>query len=175
MSSNERIRELRIENKKLKDQVEKLEDRVLKLVGSVEFQISNNGLINEDILTLFNETKQKIDLLTPKIDKFYINELKRLADNGIEVRVILKDRSLIPTDYIPFFDELKSISNITMVTNPNIKNLVIFNEKRGLYAGMALDKDELEKASVIETMVNETSKVSKLQQYFDTYLPSFMR
>lgn len=172
---SERIRELRIENRKLKDQVEKLEDRVLKLVGSVEFQISKDGMINEDILTLFNETKQKIDLTTPRIDRFYTNELKRLSENGIEVRVILKDRSLIPAEYIPFFDELKSAQKIKMVTNPNIKNLLVFNEERGIYAGMALDKDELEKASLIETKVNETSKLSKLQQYFNDYLPSFMR
>lgn len=173
--SSERIRELRIENKKLKDQVEQLEDRVLKLVGSVEFQISKDGLINEDILTLFNETEQKIDLLTPRIDRFYTNELKRLSDNGIEIRVILKDRSLTPTDYIPFFDELKSAQKIKMVTNPNIKNLLVYNESRGLYAGMSLDKDELQKASIIETKVNDTSKLTKLREYFNNYLPSFMR
>ncbi len=177
--SDSRISELRLENSRLKEQVEKLEDKILSLVGNIEFQISgigsNKGLINEDILTLFNETRQKINIVSPKIDRFYTNELKRLSDNGIEVKIVLKDRSLISPDYIPFFDELKASEKITMVTNPNIKNLVIFNERRGLYAGMALDKDELEKTTLIETKVNDTSKLGKLKQLFDNYLPSFMR
>ncbi len=172
---SDRLLELRIENQKLKNQVEQLENKILSLVGNIEIEVSQKGLLNEEILILFENTEKNLNILTPYIDKFYNNELKRLSQKGINILVIIHDRSLIPNKYRIFYDELKTKSNIHIVNNPNIKCLVIFNEKNGIYSGGALDKDVLDKSILIETKINEATKLYKIKQIYNLFLPSFMR
>jgi hypothetical protein len=172
---SERIRELRIENQKLKKNVEELETKILSLVGNIEIEISQKGRLNKDILELFTNTEQKLSILAQYIDRFYTNELKRLSEKGIKVMVVMHDRGLIPKKYKSFYDELKSASNIQTVTNPNIKCLIIFNEKKGIYSGGTLAKSILDNSILVETKINETSKLSKIKQIYNLFLPSFMR
>jgi hypothetical protein len=171
---SERLRELRIENQKLKNQVEQLENKILSLVGNIEIEVSQKGLLNEEILTLFENTENQLNILTPYIDKFYINELKRLSQN-INIMVIIHDRSLIPKEYRTYYDELKSVSNVKIVNNPNIRCLLVFNEVNGIYTAGALDKNILDNSILIETKINEASILHKIKQIYTLFLPSFMR
>ena len=172
---SERVRELRIENQKLKNQVEQLENKILSLVGNIEIEVSQKGLLNEDILTLFENTENQLNILTSYLDKFYINELRRLSQKDINIMVIVHERSLIPKEYKTFYDELKSMSNIQIVSNPNINCLIVFNDKKGIYSAGALDKNMLDKSILIETKINEATKLHKIKQMYNLFLPSFMR
>ncbi|TXT65697.1 MAG: hypothetical protein BAJALOKI1v1_390017 [Promethearchaeota archaeon] len=145
------------------------------MVGNIEIEISEKGSINEEIITLFSNSTTTLNILTPYVDRFYTNEIKRLAEKGISVLVITHNRGLIPREYGSFYDELKSSDNVKIVNSPNIQCIIAFNDKKGIYSGGILDKNLLDKSILILTKINEASKLMKLKQVYNLFLPSFMR
>ena len=132
-------------------------------------------MLNNEILDLFNSTKEKINILSPKIDGFYVNEIKNLVNKGIKVMIITNERSSLPKEYREFYDELKSIKGIDIINNPQAKFLLVFNDENSIYSGGVLDKKELENSILIEPKIRESSKLNKIKEIFNLLLPSFMR
>ena len=93
---SDRILELRMENQRLKQQIENLENKVLSLVGMVKFESSGGSerknVLNEHLLELIGNTKTQLNIVSTKIDKFYATELKRLTLKGVAVLIIMNDR-----------------------------------------------------------------------------------
>jgi hypothetical protein len=176
---SDRIKELRFENKKLKNRVKELEEKVLSLVGMLSIESSkgssNVEKINDAILRIMSETEDQLNIVTPKVDRFYTTEILRIAKRDIPVLLVTNDRRLYQEEYQEYYDQLKNEENITLVNNPNVRYLLVFNSQEGLYAGGSLDKKELEKSILIVTIVKEKSKLSKIAEIFTSMLPSFMR
>jgi nitrogen regulatory protein PII-like uncharacterized protein len=176
---SERLDELRLENKRLKDQVQNLEGKILSLVGNIEIKSSGGpntkNLINDKLLNLMNSTTDQLNILTPKIDRFYTTELKNLARDGVAVLIITKDRGSIPTKYQEYYDDLKKTDGISIVNNPRVNYLLAFNTEEAVYSGGSLDKDLLESSVLIVTVIREQSKLKKITEIFSLLLPSFMR
>ncbi|MFX1410778.1 MAG: hypothetical protein ACFFA6_10515 [Promethearchaeota archaeon] len=176
---SDRLIELRVENKRLKDQVQSLESKVLSLVGMISLETSGGqskkNILNDQIINLIYETQEQLNIVSPKIDRFYTTELKNLVQRGIPILLITNDRGGIPEEYQEFYDELKSTPGINIVNNPNVKFLLIFNTELAIYSGGSLDKEELEKSILIVTLVKETSKLRQIAEIFSLMLPSFMR
>ena len=176
---SDRLTEFRIENQKLKKQVEDLEKKVLSLVGNIEINTSggpkSKDVLNNEMLELINTTKEKLSILSPKIDRFYANEIRNLANKGIKILIITNERSAIPKDYRIFYDELKNTKGVDIINNPRVKFLLIFNDQNAIYSGGNLDKKELESSILIETKISESSKLNKIKEIFSILLPSFMR
>lgn len=176
---SDRLTEFRIENQKLKKQVEDLEKKVLSLVGNIEINTSggpkSKDVLNNELLELINTTKEKLSILSPKIDRFYANEIRNLANKGIKILIITNERSAIPKDYRIFYDELKNTKGVDIINNPRVKFLLIFNDQNAIYSGGNLDKKELESSILIETKISESSKLNKIKEIFSILLPSFMR
>ncbi|TXT60620.1 MAG: hypothetical protein BAJALOKI2v1_90034 [Promethearchaeota archaeon] len=176
---SERLDELRLENKRLKDQVQNLEGKILSLVGNIEIKSSGGpntkNLVNDRLLNLINSTTDQLNILAPKIDRFYTTELKKLAESGVAVLIITKDRGSIPEEYQQYYDELKKTDGISIVNNPRVKFLLVFNTDEAVYSGGTLDKDELEESILIVTIIKEQSKLRKVTEIFSLLLPSFMR
>jgi len=61
---SDRLTELRIENKKLKEQIENLEKKVLSLVGNIDINTSggpkSKDLLNNEVIELINTTEDFI-------------------------------------------------------------------------------------------------------------------
>ncbi len=174
----ERLTELRLENRRLKKQVMDLEDKVLSLVGMISIEqsggLKQRDRLNNLILELINSTEVQLNIVTPYIDRFYANELKKLYNKGIPILLICRDRRLIMKSYQEYYDDLKA-AGISIINNPNVRYLMLFNSQKALYTGGSLDKDELEKSILILTQVRETSKLRKIAEIFSSMLPSFMR
>ncbi len=177
---SDRLIELRVENKKLKDQVQDLESKVISLVGMLSIETSSGSqgkdVINDQLLILIQSTTDQLNIITPKIDKFYFNELKRLSDKKVPTLLVMSDRHLLPNkNYQQIYDDLKNIPSVRLVNNPNIKFLLAFNSSTAIYTGGSLDKEELEKSILIVTIVKEQAKLRKIAETFSLMLPSFMR
>ncbi|MFX1396433.1 MAG: hypothetical protein ACFFAS_05240 [Promethearchaeota archaeon] len=177
---SDRIIELRLENRRLKEQVQSLEDKVLSLVGAINIQSSGvfantKHALNDLILELLRETENRLNIVSPKIGKFYATEIKNLAAKGIEIFIITNDRGGMPGEHRLIYDEIKSIDGVKVVNNPNVRYLLVFNSKNAIYSGGSLDKDELEKSILIATTVESKSKLKKISEIFNMMLPSFMR
>ncbi|MBD3194390.1 MAG: hypothetical protein GF317_04995 [Candidatus Lokiarchaeota archaeon] len=176
---SDRLVELRVENLRLKKQVENLEAKILNLVGNIEINSTggpdSQNLINNEILGIISKTTDQINVLTPKVDKFYANELIKLSQQGIAVLIITNDRSNIPDDFKEYFDQLKAAAGINVVTNPKVKYLLLFNTEEALYSGGSLVRKELEESILIVTKIKESSKLRKITEIFSLLLPSFMR
>ena len=176
---SERLIELRVENQRLKEQVKDLENKVLSLVGMVTFESSGGSekknVLNNHLLELFNTSKTQLNIVTPKVDKFFFTELKNLAQKGIQISLIMNDRGNLSKQHQQVYDDLKLISEIKVINNPNVRYLLVFNAEEAIYAGGSLDREELEKSILIVTIIREASKLRKVAEIFSLMLPSFMR
>ena len=176
---SDRLIELRVENARLKEQIANLENKILSIVGMVNIESSggadNKNVLNDILINLINSTNDQLNIVTPMIDSFYVKELKRVVERGIPILLITNDRSIIPKDYIPIYDELKNIQGISVINNPNVKYLLAFNSDRALYSGGALDREELSDSVLIVTIIKEKQKLRKIAEIFSAMLPSFMR
>ena len=176
---SDRIIELRIENARLKEQVQDLENKILSLVGILNLEASEGAdgkkIMNDRLLELITNSSSQLNIVSPKIDKFYANELIRVVKRGIPVLIIMNDRGSIPNEYQEFYDDLKSVSGITIVNNPNVRYLLVFNSEYAIYSGGSLIKDELERSVLIISTVKESAKLRKIAEIFSMMLPSFMR
>ncbi|TFF85143.1 MAG: hypothetical protein EU518_01660 [Promethearchaeota archaeon] len=177
--SDDRLIELRVDNRRLKQEVENLENKILTLVGNVEIEISggpnNNNLINDDIINLLGSTNNQLNILSSKIDRFYTNELKNLVNKGFEIRVVTFERSNIPSEFLEYYDELKNERKIKVINNPNVNCLLVFNEKEAIYTQGSLDKKELQESILIQTKVKSITTLETIREFFNLFLPSFMR
>ena len=116
---------MRIENRRLKSQIEEFEQKLLALVGNIELESSGEGdnkeYLNNTIIEFINTTTDQLNVVTPKIDKFYTDELKKIAQKGIPVLMITTDRRLLPKPYQKIYDELTTSPGISVINNPNVK------------------------------------------------------
>ncbi len=177
---SDRIIELRLENRRLKEQVQNLENKVLSLVGAINIQTSGvfantKHVLNDLILEMIRQTEGRLNVVSPKIGKFYATELKNLAAKGVEIFVITNDRGGMPGEHRLIYDEIKSTNGIKVVNNPNVRYLLVFNSTNAIYSGGSLDRDELERSILIATTVESKSKLKKISEIFSLMLPSFMR
>jgi len=177
--SDPRIIQLRVENKKLKQEIGSLENKILSLVGM--FKIESSGgqnkknVLNDQLLNLIGSTKEQINIVTPKIDDFYSRELKKLALKGIPVLLITNDRADLHKSYRPIYDDLKITDGISIINNPNVRFLLLFNTNQALYSGGSLDKEELAKSILVITTIQEKAKLRQIAEIFSLMLPTFMR
>ncbi|MFW9773889.1 MAG: hypothetical protein ACFFEO_17185 [Candidatus Thorarchaeota archaeon] len=176
---SDRLLELRVENKKLKQEITKLEEKILTLVGMFNIESSgsqtNKNLLNDQLLNLIASTNEQLNVVTPKIDEIYANELKKVAQKGIPVLLITNDRTDLPKQYRPIYDDLKITEGISIINNPNVRFLLLFNTEQAVYSGGSLDKEELSKSILIITTIQEKAKLRKIAEIFSFMLPSFMR
>ncbi|MFW9877015.1 MAG: hypothetical protein ACFFG0_28305 [Candidatus Thorarchaeota archaeon] len=179
ISQTDRLLELRIENKKLRAQIADLENKIMSLVGMVNIETSGGAekknVLNDLLINLIHSTQDQLNIVTPRIDNFYANELKRVVERGIPVLLITNDRSDIPKSYMPIYDELKVTPGISVINNPNVKYLLVFNTEQAVYAGGSLDKEELSKSILIVTKIQEKAKLRLIAEIFSLMLPTFMR
>jgi hypothetical protein len=176
---SDRIIELRTENSRLKQEVLNLENKILSLVGMISLKSSGGSegknILNEQLINLITSTKQQLNVVSPKIDRFYANELKKLTQKGIPILIITNDRGGIPKEFQEVYDDLKAISGVKIINNPNVRYLLVFNSEEAIYSGGALVKEELEKSILIITSIREAAKLRKIAKIFSLMLPSFMR
>jgi len=176
---SDRINELRVENTRLKNEIQNLENKVVALVGIFSLEFSGGSehklSLNEHLINLITSTTNQLKIVSPKIDKFYSIELKRLAEKGIPILIITNDRGNIPKNYQEIYDDLKQTSGINIINNINVRYLLVFNAEEAIYSGGSLDKEELKKSVLIVTRTKESSKIRKIAEIFRLMLPSFMR
>ncbi|MHA1932642.1 MAG: hypothetical protein ACW96X_08900 [Promethearchaeota archaeon] len=177
--SDPRIIELRVENKKLKQEIASLENKILSLVGM--FNIESSGgqnkknVLNDQLMNLIGSTKEQLNVVTPKVDEFYARELKKLTQKGIPVLLITNDRADLHKSYRPIYDDLKITDGISIINNPNVRFLLLFNTNQAVYSGGSLDKEELAKSILVITTIQEKAKLRKVAEIFSLMLPTFMR
>lgn len=176
---SDRIIELRTENSRLKNEVQNLENKILSLVGMINLKSSGGSvgknILNEQLIALIISTKQQLNIVSPKIDRFYANELKKLTQKGIPILLITNDRGSIPKDFQEVYDDLKATPGVNIINNPNVRYLLVFNSEEAIYSGGSLVKEELEKSILIITSIREAAKLRKIAEIFSLMLPSFMR
>ncbi len=177
--SDPRIIELRVENKKLNQEIASLENKILSLVGMFDIESSGGqdkrNVLNDQLMNLIGSTKEQLNIVTPRIDEFYSRELKKLTQKGIPVLLITNDRADLPKSYRSIYDDLKVSEGISIINNPNVRFLLLFNTDQAVYSGGSLDKEELAKSILVITTIQEKSKLRKVAEIFSLMLPTFMR
>ncbi len=168
---------LQAENIKLRTKIEDLENRLLKLVGTIKIftggMPGNEHVMNNNIAEIITNATD-IKIVAPYITNEYALILKDRARNGIKVQIVINDRRLWP-GHVDIYDELKVANGIDLVNNPNVKYLLVWSPKTALFTSGPLDKDSLMKTVLIGTLINEKGRLQELLKIFQLMLPSFMR
>ncbi|GAI12769.1 unnamed protein product, partial [marine sediment metagenome] len=85
----DRISQLRLENTKLRDKVNDLEQKIISIVGLIELFPSGiegkKEALNEKISSVINSTASSLKIITPKIGPFYYEDILNVANRGIPV------------------------------------------------------------------------------------------
>ncbi len=151
----------------------------MTLVGMVNIEYSGGtekkNVLNDSLINLINSTTDQLNVVTPKVDEFYAKELKRVVGRGIPVLLITTDRSEYSKKSVSIYDDLKNTQGVSIVNNPNVRFLLVFNTEQAIYSGGTLDKEELSKSILIVTKIQEKSKLKLIAEIFSLMLPSFMR
>ena len=175
----DRINELRLENRRLKQQIEDYENRVLALVGNTIIEASGEGetkeLLNEKIIDFIRTSVDQINIVAPRIDAFYSTEIRKAAERGLPVLLITRDRHLWEKKQKILYDELNSTNGINVINNPHVNYLLLYNSEIAMYSGGDLDKEVLSNSVLIITSIKEAAKINKIADIFTAMLPSFMR
>jgi hypothetical protein len=77
--------------------------------------------------------------------------------------------------YQKYYDLLSNTPGISVINNPNVRYLLVFNTDKAIYSGGSLDRKELSESVLIVTMIKERQKLRKIAEIFSAMLPSFMR
>jgi len=151
----------------------------MTLVGM--FNIESSGgqekrnVLNDQLLNLIASTKEQLNIVTPKVDEFYSKELKKVTQKGIPVLLITNDRGDLAKNLRPIYDDLKVTEGISIINNPNVRFLLVFNTNQAIYSGGSLDREELSNSVLIITSIQEKAKLRKIAKIFSFMLPTFMR
>lgn len=168
-----------MENKRLNQEISSLETKILSLVGMFTIESSggqeNKNVLNDQLVNLIGSTKEQLNIVTPKIDGFYANQLKKVVQKGIPVLLITNDRGNLHKSDRPIYDDLKMTEGISIINNPNVRFLLLFNATQAIYAGGSLNREELSKSILIITTIQEKAKLRKVAKIFSSMLPTFMR
>lgn len=168
-----------MENKRLNQEISSLETKILSLVGMFTIESSggqeNKNVLNDQLVNLIGSTKEQLNIVTPKIDGFYANQLKKVVQKGIPVLLITNDRGDLHKSDRPIYDDLKMTEGISIINNPNVRFLLLFNATQAIYAGGSLNREELSKSILIITTIQEKAKLRKVAKIFSSMLPTFMR
>ncbi|MFW9987633.1 MAG: hypothetical protein ACFFC3_03175 [Candidatus Odinarchaeota archaeon] len=163
----------------MREQITSLENKIMTLVGMVNIEYSGGtekkNILNDSLINLINSTQDQLNVVTPKIDQFYATELKRTVEREIPVLLITTDRSEYSKKMVNIYDDLKNTQGVSIVNNPNVRFLLVFNTEQAIYSGGTLDKEELSKSVLIVTKIQEKSKLKLIAEIFSLMLPSFMR
>ena len=167
---------LKAENIKLRGQIEKLETRILSLVGAIK--IFTNGMkeheMNNNIAEIITNASD-LKIVAPYITAEYAMILQDRAKNGIKVQLVVNDRRLWPKQFQNIYDTLKTTMGIDVINNPNVKYLLCWNPTTALFTSGPLSKDSLMNTVLIGTLVKEQGKLKEILKIFNLMLPSFMR
>ncbi len=136
---------------------------------------SKKNLLNDLLMNIINSTKDQLNIITPKFDKFYANELKRVPERGAPVLMITRERGTLHKKEFPVYDDLKNTQGISIINNPSVNFLLVFNSTQAIFSGGMLDKEELSKSILIVTTVKEKQKLRLIAEIFSSMLPTFMR
>ncbi len=136
---------------------------------------SKKNLLNDLLMNIINSTKDQLNIITPKFDKFYANELKRVPERGTPVLMITRERGTLHKKEFPVYDDLKNTQGISIINNPSVNFLLVFNSTQAIFSGGMLDKEELSKSILIVTTVKEKQKLRLIAEIFSSMLPTFMR
>ncbi len=169
---------LKAENLKLKEKVEKLEDRIINLAGAIKIFASgmegNEHTMNNhiaDILTSAEELK----IVAPYVTEEYALILQDRAKAGVNIQIVMNDRRYWSEEHAKFYDKIKAFPGLDLVNNPNVKYLMIWSPDKVIISSGPLDKKTLENTVLIGTLITEKKKIQQLLDIFSEMLPSFMR
>ena len=89
--------------------------------------------------------------------------------------IITRDRRFLEKKSQKLYDDLTNTPGISVINNPNVRYLLVFNTDRAIYSGGSLDREEISQSVLIVTIIKERQKLRKIAEIFSAMLPSFMR
>ena len=183
---------LKGENIKLKNKLDKMEDTLTRIAGSVYIFSAGTSESKIDLFTkitdVINSARENLKVVTPKMGPEFANVLIAKAKKGTKIQVVINDRRILVEEsklakahkkskvsYEKVYDLLKVTPEIDLINNPNVRFLMVWTRKNVIFAGGWLEQSLLKKTILLGVHVKDIAKIEELSEIYKQLLPTFMR
>ncbi len=167
----------KMENVKLKQKIQELEDRLVNVVGLCKAIMPAE--INSYIEALISSPGTELKIVAKEVDSNYADIIIKAAQTGKKVRLVTserpKEKIKNPPPTLQAYEKLKSTPGIDVIETHGLTQLLILLPTKIFYSAGPLTKDNLMRNNQLGFEIAERGLLQQVQEVFSGYLPSFMR
>ncbi len=167
----------KIENVKLKQKIQELEDRVVNVVGL--YKAIMPAEINTYIETLISSPGNEEKIVAKEVDPFYADLIIKAAQAGKKTRVVTserpKEKIRNPPPNLQAYEKLKNTPGIDVIETHGLTQFLIILPNKAFFSAGPLTRDNFARNNQLGFEISERGLLQQVQEVFGGYLPSFMR
>ncbi|OLS12483.1 MAG: hypothetical protein RBG13Loki_3904 [Promethearchaeota archaeon CR_4] len=167
----------KLENVKLKQRIQELEDRLVNVVGL--FKAIMPADINSYVEGLISSPQKEMKIVAKEVDSSFADCIIKAAQAGKKIRLVTSERPKEKPKILPpnlqAYEKLKNIQGIDVIETPNLTQILIILPKKAFFSAGSLTRENFARNNQLGFEIGEKGLLEQVQEIFAGYLPSFMR
>ncbi len=167
----------KMENVKLKQKIQELEDRIVNVVGL--FKAIMPAEINSYIETLISSPGPEMKIVAKEVDPNFADLIIKASQAGKKIRLVTserpKEKIKNPPPNLQAYEKLKNTPGIDVIETHGLTQLLILLPIKAFYSAGPLTRDNFARNNQLGFEIGEKGLLQQVQEVFAGYLPSFMR
>ncbi len=167
----------KIENVKLKQKIQELEDRIVNVVGL--FKAIMPAEINSYIESLISSPGTEMKIVAKEVDPNYADFIIKTSQTGKKTRIVTserpKEKIKNPPPNLQAYEKLKNTPGIDVIEVHGLTQLLIILPNKVFFSAGPLTRENFANKNQLGFEIAERGLLQQVQEVFAGYLPSFMR
>ncbi len=167
----------KMENVKLKQKIQELEDRLVNVVGLCKAIMPAE--INSYLESLISSPGTEIKIVAKEIDPGYAEMIIKASQAGKKTRIVTserpKEKIKNPPPNLQAYEKLKNTPGIDVIEIHGLTQLLILLPAKVFFSAGPLTRENFARNNQLGFEIAERGLIQQIQEVFGGYLPSFMR
>ncbi len=167
----------KIENVKLKQKIQELEDRLVNVVGLCKAIMPAE--INSYIETLISSPGPELKIVAREVDPNYAEIIIKTAQSGKKIRLVTserpKEKIKNPPPNLQAYEKMKNTPGLDVIEIHGLTQLLVILPTKVFYSAGPLTRENFARNNQLGFEIGEKGLIQQVQEVFAGYLPSFMR
>ncbi len=167
----------KMENVKLKQKIQELEDRIVNVVGL--FKAIMPAEINAHIEGMISAPGPEIKIVAKEVDPAFAELIIKASQAGKKTRIVTserpKEKIKNPPPNLQAYEKLKNTPGIDVIEIHGLTQLLILIPNKAFFSAGSLTRENLARNNQLGFEISEKGLLQQIQEVFAGYLPSFMR
>lgn len=167
----------KMENVKLKQKIQELEERLVNVVGL--FKALMPAEINSYIEGLISSPGKEMKIVAKEVGPSYADLIIKAAQAGKKTRLVMnerpKEKIKNPPPNLQAYEKLKNAPGIDVIEIPNLTQILIILPNKAFFSAGPLTRENFTRNNQLGFEIGEKGLLQQVQEVFAGYLPSFMR